>query len=138
MKVKRMAQFRYFGENHPDNYPEHMLEIGDGFETVPTNTMLAKYSPILRLIITTIPGVTLKLHINDTATSTDNNGNTAMGTVLEYVIGATGILDLNFENLHFGFRGLEVEPTSIATIEANPENYFIITIIYEVDIEEEE
>lgn len=127
IKKKRMAQFRYFGENNAHNFPENMLKVDNNITTLPTSIMLAKYSPILKLTITTIPGIVLDLHINDTA-----------GTVLKYVVGATGILDFNFDDLYFGIRGIEIEPNSITTIKANPENYFIITIVYEVNVEEEE
>ena len=133
MKYKRMAQFRYYGENNPYNFPNNILNIitttnaGQSTEIVecPTATSLIKYSPISSIHITTIPGTILYLHIADT-----------QSTSVKYVVGATGTL--SFDELYFGLRGVEIDVESVKTLKANKENFFVMTIIYEVEVSEEE
>lgn len=124
-KQIRITQYRYYGENHPLNFPDHMLEVGDGFKTLPTETMLAKYPSIMRLIITTLPGVFLNIHYSSKS--------------IKYVIGPTGVLDLDLATLPIKLRGITIDPASMDILtDKNNNNYFILTIIYNAKMEEEE
>ena len=131
MKVKRMAQFRYFGENNLNNFPEQLLDKliihknnSGEWEYNPEAMIFYKYGKIKRLNITTIPGIYIHIVLNDQA-----------GTIIQYVTSATGILDFEYDDLDFiGLRGIYIPDTSVQTLQSNPDNFFILTIVYEQNI----
>lgn len=125
MKRIKIAQFRYYGENHPLNFPDTMLKEESGEIICPSYGMLKKYKPILRLTIMTLPGTILYIHNNDI-----NN------SVLKYIIGTTGILDLDLTVTPLSIKGITIDPLSIEILKNNSENYFILTIVYRAEEKE--
>lgn len=134
MKYKRMAQFRYYGENNPYNFPENMMEIGykNSTRTVicPSPTTLYKYnkpseSSITFLNLFTLPGTIVHVYINDMDF-----------TDLKYVIGATGVLE--FEELPFSIRGIGIDVEQAENLKSHSDGFFILTIMYEIELKEEE
>ena len=102
-----------------------MLKEESGEIICPSYGMLKKYKPILRLTIMTLPGTILYIHNNDI-----NN------SVLKYIIGATGILDLDLTATPLSIKGITIDPLSIEILKNNPENYFILTIVYRAEEKE--
>ena len=115
----KMAQYRYYGENNPLNFPDTMLKEESGKILCPTFEMLRKYNQIIRLTVTTIPGTLLHIYYDDK----DNH-------ILDYVIGSTGILDIDMTSTPISLKGITIDPMSVEILKNNPDNYFIITIIY--------
>lgn len=105
---KNLIQFRYFGENHPENYPS-AAETTD-YES---GEIFYDYSPIVQLGIQTLPGV--KFYLND---STD-----------PIVIGNSGIYDLMADGT-LKITKLQFDADSLNRIEQGFNNYLIIDILY--------
>ena len=139
MQTLRIAQYRYYGENNPLNFPNTMLKEEDGAIICPTADMLKKYNTVLegmtetakqynqivKLNVTTIPGTCIYLHNS----SRDNS-------IIKYIIGATGILDLDLSTVPINIKGITIDAISAEILKNNPDSYFIITVIYQVKEEE--
>ncbi|MBR2247101.1 MAG: hypothetical protein IJ880_08770 [Bacilli bacterium] len=50
--------------------------------------------------------------------------------ILDYVVGNTGILDIDMESTPISIKGITIDPMSLEILKNNSNNYFIITIIY--------
>lgn len=131
----RIAHYKYYSDEHKENYPS-ALDILDNAtnEMVtawPTATMFNKYritdyTTIKRIIIQTIPGLKVYIYKNSADT-----------TPLPYIIGATGILDLNLTNINnLLISGLTIDTASKEVLYNLKNGYFIITVIYELTEEE--
>lgn len=109
--MTNIAQFRYYGENNINNYPE-------GFgETWPTIIMLQqKYTDIKKVIIQTMPGTRINFFSNSDNQKPD------------MIIGSTGIFELDLTQNDLKFYGLHIYENSLELIKNN--SYFIMTIIY--------
>lgn len=120
--MTQIAQFRYYGNGHPNNYPPNMLQMQDGELACPTEDMLDKYDNITKVIISTLPGTILYLNGNS------NNS---------YIIGTTGRLELDLSKNPIPLKGLTIDPKSISLLtETKEHSYFIITIVYNLTRQE--
>lgn len=125
--MKRMAQFRYYGQDTDYNYPSDILTGTPITDACPTPSMLMKYRNISRLNIYTIPGITLYIYYND-----------LKRTIIKYIIGATGVLNLDLSLSSLGVRGIRIDEGSLQALRENKEYHFILTIIYDPDIHKED
>lgn len=75
--MKQIKQFRFYGENHPSNYPE-----GLGTKELVNNNIFAQYGSITQMGIQGRPGTVLYL----------NN------STYPIVVGETGIYEIDLEN----------------------------------------
>lgn len=125
----KLAQFRYYGENNPYNFPQDILQENGNDILCPTRNMLWKYKRIIKITVTTLPGIFLQVQSNNQASG-----------YLTYIVGATGILNLDITNFPnnknnkpptLNIRGIAIEPTSVEILKNNPDSYFILTIIYD-------
>ena len=125
--MKRIAQFRYYGQDTDYNFPPDILTGTPISEACPTPSMLMKYRNISRLNIYTIPGVILYIYYND-----------LKRTTIRYVIGATGVLNLDLSLSSLGIRGVRLDEGSLHMLRENKEHHFILTIVYDPDVYKED
>lgn len=122
----RITQFRYYNDNDVKNYPGNLEIVNENTqekETLwPTTTMLSKYKNLKRVIIQTLPGTKITVYTS----TVDVQGR-------EYVIGNTGILDLDITALDLLISGLTIDNLSRNILYEVKNSYFIITVIYELE-----
>lgn len=122
----RITQFRYYNDNDIKNYPGNLEIVNENTqekETLwPTTTMLSKYKNLKRVIIQTLPGTKITVYTS----TVDVQGR-------EYVIGNTGILDLDITTLDLLISGLTIDNLSRNILYEVKNSYFIITVIYELE-----
>ena len=102
-------QFRYYGKDHVSNYPQMNLY----YEHLLRGTILRNYGKVSKLGIQARPGTTFYLN------SSQN----------PIVVGATGIYELDFENVG-RISAIRFAADSLKLNEVNNERIFI-DIIYE-------
>lgn len=122
----RITQFRYYNDNDVKNYPGNLEIVNENTqekETLwPTTTMLSKYKNLKRVIIQTLPGTKITVYTS----TVDVQGR-------EYVIGNTGILDLDITALDLLISGLTIDNLSRNILYEVKNSYFIITVIHELE-----
>lgn len=128
--VTKISQFRYYSDDNPKNYPSNLEQInentGERLSLWPTATMLSKYTNLKRIIIQSVPGLRVTLY----STTSDVEG-------VEYVIGPTGILDLDASIIRIALSGLTINSKSRNLLYEIKNSYFIMTIVYEAKEETE-
>ena len=133
--VTKISQFRYYSDDNPKNYPSNLEQVnentGERLSLWPTATMLSKYTidkytKLKRIIIQSLPGLRITLY----STTSDVEG-------VEYVIGPTGILDLDASVIHVALSGLTINSKSRNLLHEIKDSYFIMTIVYEAKEETE-
>ena len=112
----RMAQFRYYGEKHPNNQP-----LDNSWATYCTQETFRKYSPITQLGIQTLPGT--RFYINSGITP--------------IIIGATGVFELDTTNTSATITGLRIDQSSMELIKNLDNGHLIIDIVYGQQEEDE-
>lgn len=122
----RITQFRYYNDNDAKNYPGNLEIVNENTqekETLwPTTTMLSKYKNLKRVIIQTLPGTKITVYTS----TVDVQGR-------EYIIGNTGILDLDITTFDLLISGLTIDNLSRNILYEVKNSYFIITVIYELE-----
>lgn len=122
----RITQFRYYNDNDVKNYPGNLEIVNENTqekETLwPTTTMLSKYKNLKRVIIQTLPGTKITVYTS----TVDVQGR-------EYIIGNTGILDLDITTFDLLISGLTIDNLSRNILYEVKNSYFIITVIYELE-----
>ncbi len=127
MAEKKITQFRFFGDSNSylntsdesaiyhqiaDNQPNSLSSIdlssGDAF---------LDYMPIVQLGIQALPGTKFNLNAN----------------LESIVIGVSGIYELDLSNTSAVLTSLRFEQESLEAINATPDGYLIIDIVYRVD-----
>lgn len=125
MANKRIAQFRYFGDNNSnfnsqdkdaiyhqlDNNQPNGLTMAD----LCAGTAFTDYTPIIQLGIQALPGTKFNLNTN----------------LDPIVIGTTGIYELDLTDSSAVITSLTFEQSSIEYIQSNPDGYLIIDIVYQ-------
>ncbi len=111
--AKRVYQVRYYGKNKATNYPKSLTD-----SQMRSGAIFSKRTPIKQLGIQTLPGI--KFYLNN--------------SIEPIVVGATGIYELNVENLA-EITALAFDKTAIETINNNGSSYIIVDIMYEVEEE---
>ena len=107
----KIAQVRYYGENHSLNQP---LKITGA--NLRSGSVFSEYMPIKQLGIQTMPGV--KFYLNN--------------SIEPIIVGTTGIYELNVENmteittLNFDNNSINMIKNSSAST-----SYIIVDILYE-------
>ena len=122
----RITQFRYYNDDNEKNYPSNLEGINENTgikETLwPTTTMLSKYKNLKRVIIQTLPGIKITVYNS----SVDTQGHS-------YVIGNTGILDLDVTAANILISGVTIDNLSRDILYEVTNSYFIMTVIYELE-----
>lgn len=125
MANKKIAQFRYFGDDNANlnsidkdaiyhqldsNYPPglNMADLCAG-------AAFSDYTPMVQLGIQALPGTKFNLNTN----------------LDPIVIGTTGIYELDLTDSSAMITSLTFEQSSIAYIQNNPDGYLIIDIVYD-------
>lgn len=125
MAKKRVAQFRFFGDANTtfntadqtviyhqmdDNQPSSLtaLDLASG-------EIFEDYTPIIQLGIQSQPGLKFNLNTN----------------LDPIVIGASGIYELDLTDSSAVLTSLTFEKESLDLINANPDGYIIIDIVYQ-------
>ena len=123
--MKRIKQFRYFGENHSKNYPVEVLNEDGETVDVPgisknslyDGSIFNGYTPITQLGIQALPGTTFYL----------NNDNTRTNPM---IIGYTGLYELNLEGIA-EINSISFELESLNRIAQVHNACLIVDIVYE-------
>lgn len=110
--MKKIMQFRYFGNNSLKNYPENITH-----NSLVSGEIFNSYIPITQLGIQASPGTIFYLNNNTT-----NNNSIIMGNSGLYELNLEGIGEIN--EIHFN-------EDSIAAIHSIPGGHLIVDIIYE-------
>lgn len=111
--AKRVKQFRYYSEdmnNINNNYPSNIVNK----QNLQSGEVFAKYMPISKLGIQSLPGT--KFYLNNSSSP--------------IIVGNTGIFELDL-NKQTEIISLRFDPKSIQAINDNINAYLIIDVIYE-------
>lgn len=110
--MKKVKQFRYYGEDNALNYPE-----GISLKTLVSGSIFTKTKvyPIVQLGVQTLPGIGFYL----------NKGNDPV------IVDASGIFTLNLSD-GIEISSLSFDLESMNLINENDEAYLVIDIIYNV------
>lgn len=106
--MAKMTQFRYYGQNNPNNSPFASWQnycVGESFQS---------YSPIHQFGIQTLPGT--KIFLNQ--------------SLNPIIIGATGIYEINCDTTTASITSFRVEQSSMQTINNLPNGYLVIDLVY--------
>lgn len=125
MATRKVAQFRFFGDantnfnshdktaiyhqmdtNQPDSLTATALASGEIFDD---------YTPIVQLGIQSQPGLKFNLNTN----------------LDPVVVGASGMYELDLTNTSAVLTTLTFEKESLDLINANPDGYLIVDIVYQ-------
>lgn len=125
MANKRIAQFRYFGDSNSNFNSQDKDAIYHQLDSNQPNgltaadlcagTVFTDYTPIVQLGIQALPGTKFNLNTN----------------LDPIVIGTTGIYELDLSDSSAVITSLTFEQSSIEYIQANPDGYLIIDIVYQ-------
>lgn len=125
MANKRIAQFRYFGDKNSSLNSKdkdaiyHQLDgnqpNGLTGADLCAGTAFADYTPMVQLGIQALPGTKFNLNTN----------------LDPIIIGTTGIYELDLTDSSAVITSLTFEQDSIELIQANPDGYLIIDIVYQ-------
>lgn len=117
--MKRFKQFRYFGDNHPDNSPLNITQ-----EKLMTGTVFEGVYPIISIGVQTLPGT--KFYINS---AVDGNG---------VIVGSTGIFQINYDNVRITslkFDGVSLNKLNNFFKENRSATGLMVDVVYEEDEE---
>lgn len=123
--MKRIKQFRYFGDDHARNYPIEVLGadgetvevVGISKNNLYNGSIFTSCTPITQLGIQSLPGTTFYL----------NNDNTRTNPI---IIGYTGLYELNLEGIA-EINSISFELESLNRITQVPNACLIVDIVYE-------
>lgn len=110
--AKYIMQFRYYGEQNPNNQPDEIKMENLGKK----ESIFSDFLPFTQLGIQTLPGTRFYLNNNEES---------------PIIIGSTGIYELELEgiseitDLHFDRKSLEL-------INNNPNAYLIIDVVCDI------
>ncbi len=125
MAKKRVAQFRFFGDANTtfnttdsttiyhqmdDNQPNSLTAID-----LASGSVFEDYTPIIQLGIQSQPGVKFNLNTN----------------LDPIIIGMSGMYELDLTDSSAVLTSLTFEKESLDLINANPDGYIIIDIVYQ-------
>ena len=110
--MAKMAQFRYYSENSPNNsYPS---ADNQSYTIFCADTAFRAYAPIHQFGIQTLPGT--KIFINQSQNP--------------IIIGGTGIFEVDCDATTATINSFRIDQNSMETINKLPNGYLIIDIVY--------
>lgn len=107
--ARKVYQVRYYGNSNGKNQPS-----GLSANRLQSGSVFSQYTPMKQLGIQTLPGV--KFYLN--------------GSIEPVTIGATGIYELNVENMT-EITSLRFDSASLNMINEIETGYLIVDILYE-------
>lgn len=110
--MAKMIQFRYYGENNPNNaYPKENAKTWQSFCA---DLSFRSYAPIHQFGIQTLPGT--RIYINQSN--------------YPVIIGGTGIFEIDCDKTTAAISSFRVEQESMEAINNNDHGYLVIDLIY--------
>ena len=119
--IRKVYQFRYYGEGSDKNYHPSMEDkeyTKINAENLQFGTAFQEYMPVRQLGIQSIPGT--KFYLND--------------SVSPIVIGSTGIYEIELNSL-VEIQRLSFDFESIETVQKSPTSFIIVDILCEKENE---
>lgn len=107
---KKIFQFRYFGDENPENFPQVI-----NAEKLYSGSVFDGYTPITKIGIQSIPGLRFRFNNN----------------VDDIILGGTGLYELDLSNSSGVITAISFNQQSIDSINRNKNAYLIIDFVNE-------